>query len=280
MELLQIKRTVFDLGLKKEYRFFQISDAHISYCDKDSTDIDIREHNRCKAAWLTLKKEFASNNNEFCDDRYDVESIVLFEALLNYAKEFKPDAIILSGDIMDRVTDSNIRYLKNLFSKIDIPIIYCLGNHDYMKENGEKINQYERLTDLTKHPEAAAIDYGEFTLIAIDNNKQITDSQLAFLKEQIASDKKLLLVEHKPLLLGEFGEMLLDKIGSYFFMGVENDTEKTKEYVNLIKQNSHRFIAVLCGHIHFAREYKITEDLMQISTSSGLIGACREIIIK
>ena len=27
-------------------------------------------------------------------------------------------------------------------------------------------------------------------------------------------------------------------------------------------------------------EYKITENLMQISTSSGLIGACREIIIK
>ena len=71
-----------------------------------------------------------------------------------------------------------------------------------------------------------------------------------------------------------------DKIGEYFFIGIEKDTESTKEFVNLVKENSDHFIAVLCGHIHSAREYKITEDLMQISTSSGLIGACREIIIK
>ena len=35
--------------------------------------------------------------------------------------------------------------------------------------------------------------------------------QLNFLKDKIATDKKLLLVEHKPLLLGEFGEKLLDR---------------------------------------------------------------------
>ena len=280
MELLQIKRTEINLGLKKEYRFFQISDMHISYCDKESTDDDVNEHSRCEERWQEQKKDFASNNNEFCDSRYDIESTQLLEELLDYARKQKPNAIILSGDIMDRITDSNIRYLKNLFSKIDIPIIYCPGNHDYMDINHNYINPYEILKSFTASPECRAIDYGEFTLLAVDNNKPITDAQLSFLKEQIASDKKLLLVEHKPLLLGEFGEKLLNKIGTYFFIGTENDTENTKEYVNLIKQNSHRFIAVLCGHIHFAKEYQITENLMQISTSSGLIGAGREIIIK
>ena len=280
MELLQIKRTEFNLGLKKEYRFFQISDMHISYCDKNSAECDVKEHSRCEEGWQRLKKEFADNNNELCDERYNIKSTVLFEALLDHAKKFNPDAIILSGDIMDRVNDSNIRYLKNLFSEIDIPIIYCPGNHEHMSINGSYENQYDKLKDIIENPEFSSVDYGEFTLLAVDNNVQISDSQLALLKEQIKGGKKLLLVEHKPLLLGEFGESQLDRIGAYFFIGTERDNESTKKYVNLIKENSHRFIAVLCGHIHFANEQKITENLMQITTSSGLIGAGREIIIK
>lgn len=280
MELLQIKRTEFNLGLKKEYKFFQISDMHISYFDKFSSQSDVDEHSRCEANWHKLKKEFADNHNEFCDDRYNIESTSLCEKLFDHAKQFGANAMILSGDMMDRVTDSNIRYLKNLISKTDIPVIYCLGNHDYTAFDGNHACHYEKLSELTKFPECISYDYGDFELLIVDNNKDISENQLNFLKEKIASDKKLLLVEHKPLLLGEFGDKLLSKIGSYFFMGTEKDTETTKEYVNLVKENSDRFIAVLCGHIHFAKEYKITEGLMQISTSSGLIGAGREIIIK
>ena len=280
MELLQIKRTEINLGLKREYRFFQISDAHISYYDGESSKEDVDEHNRCEIVWHKQKKQFADDNDEFCDDRYMIESTVLLEALFARAKEFNADAIFLSGDMMDRVTESNVRYLKNLFSKIDIPIIYCLGNHDYITINHEYENQYEKIKDLTNKPEFSSVDYGDFELLVVDNNKPISDKQLEFLKCHLATDKKLLLLEHKPLLLGEFGENLLNKIGPYFFIGTENDDQNTKEYVNLIKDNSKHFIAVLCGHIHFAREYKIADDLTQITSSSGLIGAGREIIIK
>ena len=280
MELLQIKRSEFNLGLKKEYRFFQISDMHISYCDSLSSAIDINEKERCEKQWNSMKIQFANDNNEFYDERYNIDSTVLLEALLNHAKNFKANAIILSGDIMDRVTESSMRYLKSLFEKSEIPIIYCLGNHDYMNENGDNVCQYERFKDFTQNPEYFSVDYDEFELLVIDNNKAISEKQLQFLKEKIASNKKLLLVEHKPLLLGEFGEKLLNKIGSYFFIGTEKDADTTKEYVNLVKENGNRFIAVLCGHIHSAKEYKITDNLMQITTSSGLIGAGREIIIK
>jgi 3',5'-cyclic AMP phosphodiesterase CpdA len=214
MELLQIKRTEFNLGLKKEYKFFQISDMHISYFDKFSSQSDVDEHSRCEANWYKLKKEFADNHNEFCDDRYNVESTSLCEKLFDHAKQFGANAIILSGDMMDRVTDSNIRYLKNLISKIDIPVIYCLGNHDYTAADGNHACHYEKLSELTQSPECISYDYGDFELLIVDNNKDISENQLNFLKEKIASDKKLLLVEHKPLLLGEFGDKLLSKIGT------------------------------------------------------------------
>ncbi len=281
MGLLQIKRTELNLGLKREYRFFQISDLHLSFCDSESSLVDVNEHKRSSEGWKKLKLEFANQNDEFCDERYDVEANVLFEALCNYACDFNADALILSGDIMDRVTESNIRYLKRFFEKFPLPIIYCPGNHCSMNEYGEHINQYDRIKDLfPSSPYFQAFDYEEFEIIAVDNNLPITDGQLNLLKEKILSDKKLLLIEHKPLLLGEFGEIMLEKIGSYFFMGTKNDDDNTMEFVNLVKENSHRFIAVLCGHIHSAKEYKITDNLMQISTSSGLIGAGREIIIK
>ncbi len=280
MELLQIKRTEINIGLKKEYRFLQVSDMHLAYSDEKSSQIDACEHKRCRQQWEALKFHFAKENNEFCDERYNIEPYVLFEALCKHALEINADALILSGDMMDRVTDSSIRYLKSIISSLPIPVIYCLGNHCYSNENGEHLNQYDRLKDIAPNPEFNSIDFGEFEFLTFDNNEQITNSQLEFLKEKIASNKKLLLVEHKPLLLGEFGEKLLDKIGEYFFIGTEKDEENTKEFVNLIRENSDRFIAVLCGHIHSAKEYKITENLMQISTSSGLIGACREIIIK
>ena len=280
MELLQIKRTEFNLGLKKEYKFFQISDMHISYCDELSSPLDISDKERCDIQWNKGKIQFAKDNDEFYDERYNIDSIVLLETLFSHAKEIKADAIILSGDIMDRVTDSSVRYLKNLFSNAGVPVFYCLGNHEHLNENHDKVNQYDRLKDLTSTPEYCSVDYEDFELLIVDNNKPISIEQLNFLKDKIASGKKLILVEHKPLLLGEFGEKMLDKIGEYFFIGLDKDDDITKEYVNIIKENDSHFIAVLCGHIHSAREYKITENLMQISTSSGLIGACREIIIK
>ena len=56
--------------------------------------------------------------------------------------------------------------------------------------------------------------------------------------------------------------------------------ESCRKKIKNHRNHTHSLCYGLCGHIHSAREYKITENLMQISTSSGLIGACREIIIK
>ena len=86
MELLQIKRTEFNLGLKKEYKFFQISDMHISYCDELSSPLDISDKERCDIQWNKGKIQFAKDNDEFYDERYDIDSIVLLETLFSHAK--------------------------------------------------------------------------------------------------------------------------------------------------------------------------------------------------
>ena len=281
-DLLQIKKTCIDIGLKKEYKFFQISDIHLSYCDENSSELDKNEHEHFHNQWDTLKVDFANQFGEFCDERYDVEPTVLFGELCNHALEIGADALILSGDIVDRVTRSNIEYLKEIFKTISIPIIYCPGNHEHMDENGNKFDDCDaRIKEILPKAEFDSIELDEFKVIAIDNGgMDVNEKQLELLKAELQGDKRILLIQHKPLNLGCFGKELLDKIGSYFFMGTEHSSNVTKEFVELINQNSEKFIAVLCGHIHAAKEYEIANGLLQISTSSGLIGACREIIIK
>ena len=278
---LQISKTQIDIGLNREYRFFQLSDAHIAYIDEQSSDIDIRDNARSTAGWKKLKVEFATQFAEHCDESYDVEAHTLLELLTEHAIDFDADAVIFSGDIMDRVTDSNIRYLKGLVAHFPRQIIYCPGNHASHDEYGNHRNMYDRFKGLIDSPEIDVVDFGEFEIVTVDNGaKQITDYQLTRLKEEIDKGKKILLVLHAPLNLGEFGEQMRKKISGYFLLGVEGDGENAFKFIDLIKENDKSFIAVLAGHIHTAVEYPITDNLIQYTASSALIGYGREIIIK
>lgn len=278
--LLQIDKTTINLGLKKEYKIFQISDAHISYTDEKSSQIDLDDNKRSHIQWNQLKVEFAEQFEEFRDEKYDIEAHLLLEKLMQYAEETSADAIVFSGDIMDRVTDSNIRYLKGKISKCSTKVIYCPGNHAHHDEYGVHRNMYERFEGLISNPEFDVFDFEEFKVITVDNGtKNITDNQILRLEQELNKDKKILLVLHAPIKLGEFGKVMGEKICDYFLLSKE-DGNNQRKFIELIENNDEKFIAVLAGHIHGAVEYPITEKLNQYTTSSALIGKAREITIK
>ena len=79
-------------ALKKEYKFFQISDAHMACLDEESSEADLAEYKRSHEQWDSLKIHYAERFEEFYDDRYQVEPCVLFEALTKHALEFGADA--------------------------------------------------------------------------------------------------------------------------------------------------------------------------------------------
>ncbi|MBQ3040786.1 MAG: metallophosphoesterase [Clostridia bacterium] len=279
--LLQINKTEIDIGLKKEYRFFQISDCHIAYIDEKSSQLDIDDNARFHRQWDKLKVDFATQFGEYYDESHNIEAHLIFEALTRYALEFNADALIMSGDIMDRVTDSNIRYLRAFIQDFPKRVIYCPGNHASHDEYGNHRNMYDRFKGLIENPEFDIFDFGEIEVVTLDNGaKQITDNQLKLLEEEIQKGRKILLVIHAPLNLGEFGEKMRKKLSGYFLLGAQGDSENAFKLLDLIKNNDKSFVAVLAGHIHTSVEYPITENLVQYTTSSGLIGYGREIIIK
>lgn len=280
-DLLQIARTEINAELEKEYKFFQISDMHLAYVDEKSSEVDRAEKIRWAKQWVPLKYELAEKFGEKCDERYDIDPCIIFEALCAHAVKFGADALILSGDIIDRIVDSPIRYLADFFSKYPLPVIYCPGNHASLSTDGVYSNMYDRLAPIIKNPAFDVFDMGEFEIVTVDNGlKQITDDQLSRLQKEIEGNKKILLVIHAPLKLGEFAEKMNDKLEDYFFCGADTDEKNAHEFVRLVKENDDRFIAVLAGHIHGATEYHITDSLMQYTASSGLIGYGREIIIR
>ena len=280
--LIQLKKTEINLGLKKEYRFLQISDMHLASIDEISTDGDKAEYTRCVERWKAQKYEFARDAGEFCDERYDIEPKLLFDMLVDYAVEENVCALILSGDIYDRVTDTNIRSLEKFLRHCPVPVIYCPGNHDWINEAGEhNVYQYHRIMPIIKNPDCDDYDFEEFKVVTIDNGtKMITDKQIEFFKSKLSSDKKIILVVHAPLYIGESGEEIRSKMSPYFLCGVEGDPQNAIEFNRLVIENEQKIIAVLAGHIHAFHEGKLTDNLKQYTASSGLIGACREIIIK
>ena len=182
---------------------------------------------------------------------------------------------------MDRVTDSSIRYISNVLEKCRLPVIYCPGNHESLDIDGKYKNLYKRLTPIIKNPSFDMWDYGEFKIITIDNGtKNIADNQIDNLLLELKEDKKILLVLHAPLRLGEFGDLSTSKFGSYFVMGVDGDPENVHRLIQIIDENQDKFIGILAGHVHTSFESPVGDSLMQITTSSALIGVGREIIIK
>ena len=279
--LLQIEKTEINLGLKREYRFLHISDTHIAYIDESSSELDIQDNQRSHNQWDKLKLEFAEQFCEHCDEKYNVEAHLLFEALTEYALEQKMDALIMSGDIMDRVTDSNIRYLKKHLNSYPIKTVYCPGNHATHDEHGNHRNMYERFKGLIDNPEIDVTELEELKIVTIDNGtKNITQNQINRFRQELDTDKKIILVVHAPLKLGEFGEVMGKKLENYFLMGAEGDGENAHELLRIVKENDERLIAVLAGHIHGAVQHPVTDKLVQYTASSGLIGYGREIIIK
>ena len=114
---LQIKRTVLESGLDREYKFFQISDMHMACLNENSSELDRTDHARFLKQWNAQKRNFAKEFGEFCDERYDIEPHLIFEMLTKHAVDIKADALILSGDIIDRVTESNLSNMREFVAK-------------------------------------------------------------------------------------------------------------------------------------------------------------------
>ena len=132
-----------------------------------------------------------------------------FVQTLAFAKAEQADVITLVGDLFSFPSEAAIEWALAKLADTGIPYIYTAGNHDWHYEGMEGSLASLRDTWIKKRllpfyqgndPLMAAYDIKGIRFLAIDNSTyQITEEQLAFFEDQVASGLPLVLLVHIPL---------------------------------------------------------------------------------
>ena len=243
--------------------FYQISDAHLAVFDELSSEEDKNWAIKQTQAWLKTRAYVAKEHGEAFNDM-SKSSKEYFENAIAEVKN--ADALILSGDICDYISDANMRFLETELKKVKVPIISVCGNH----ENAAKIKD-GYIFSKTKES-VSLLEFDDLCLVGIDNSlKRVTKSQAEAVKDILKINKPVILVMHTPIKTEDTAE-IFKEVGDYYALNHNQQTKSTKEFIELLKQNDDKIILVLAGHLHFKTVGHITNKLCQITASQNLTG--------
>jgi len=158
----------------------------------------------------------------------------------------RPDAVIMTGDLVDQGAPQQYEHLKTLLAPLDIPYFLLVGNHD---ERGALRAAFPERAELHGGGEFVqyALDVGPLRVIALDSlvpgasGGMLCDTRLAWLAQQLdaASAKPVVVaLHHPPFACGieHMDEMRLDPAAS-------------DKLAALIARHPN-VERVICGHVH------------------------------
>jgi len=158
----------------------------------------------------------------------------------------KPAFVVVSGDITNHGDAASYRLAREIMSKIDVPIVYALGNHD---------NRMAFRAEMLGLADGGGAPYCHDQLIAgvhvivLDSSVPgrisgaISPDQFAFLEQALTlrTDFPKLLVIHHPPALEDDPEFRWESINPA-------DTRRLADALR-----GHRVVGILSGHTHFDR---------------------------
>ena len=176
------------------------------------------------------------------------------------------DAIVLTGDICDKVSRANLDILDEQLSKVEKPWVAVCGNHDLASEIPDDC-LYARIKEPIQ-----ALDLGDLIIVGVDNSqRQVTAAQTTKLQEVLALGKPVIVTLHVPIMTEDNQETLLP-CGDYFCLNHPEATAETLAFIDTLRQNAGQIVAVLAGHLHFHLESAIAPGLPQFVNSQSVLG--------
>lgn len=166
------------------------------------------------------------------DIRWDLNPQALFNEVLNLALSEKPDAILLTGDLVHDESSEGYQRLAAQIKATGLPVLAIPGNHDdpakIRTEFGDALLKLDRVT-----------------LIGLDSHIQGSDcgflgvDQLTRLEQLISeSEQPCLVVLHHPPL--KVGSEWIDELGL-----ADSDDLKA-----ILEKHHENVLAILSGHVH------------------------------
>lgn len=162
------------------------------------------------------------------------------------ALEPKPDAVVITGDLVDLGSVAEYTLLKTLLAPLTMPIYLLVGNHDDRAALRQVFDDHPYLHDSPEFVHYA-VDIGPLRLIALDSqlpqqsSGHLCDARLAWLDRQLeqAQDKSVMLALHHPPFVSGIGHMDRQRL----------DPESAGRLAAIVSRypNVER---VVCGHVH------------------------------
>jgi len=264
---MEIKESnIYLNNISREYEFIHISDAHAAVLSPFDSQIEKKDYERSTKQWGVTGRTPAE---ELLD-------------IAKYADSHKVDGLLVAGDIIDYVNDTNIKWLTDLKKNTKTEMYLTYGNHEggsYISEcPGRKAyGEYKEI--IPGDPDFWTKDFGDFLLVGIDNSDHnIEDSQLAKFEEVLKGTKPIILLVHIPIFCDDIIETVEKRWGKnqagYFLFGNENDMKNNnvRKFLQMILADNVNIAAILAGHIHTSYEGTLDNGVPMFVSDAAYTG--------
>lgn len=268
------EQTIYVEGLQEDYTLLFLTDLHVVVMDPEAQGQ--QAENQVERAALFVNQEGVSAEVQLAEWK-------------DYANENQVDAVLLGGDIIDTPSKVNLERLEEQLSRLDMPWLYVLGNHDwtwpweYMTDTGKETYLPLFESFMQGNTAIQRLDLGEFTVVGIDNSSnQVRAEVLTEYEEILAEGEPMIVMAHVPFLT----QSVLTKarnvwsnpvvIGGGGYGGIYPD-ENSQRFMELTTAADSPVELVLTGHVHFYDRDVIAgeKDVLQLTGGAGYLGeAC------
>lgn len=263
------EKTITVPSLTKEYTFLYFSDTHMI------------KLNGTESEQIT---ENALPRMQLFTDAEGISSADRFPEWIDYANEKETDMVLFGGDIIDFPSDTNLALLKENISRLEMPYVYTLGNHDwtypwdYMTAEG-RVAYRPLFDEFTKNnPTASITEYEELVILSVDNSSnQLDPEALTVVDEALALKKPVIVIAHVPFSTDSVLEKTKSMWNSPVSIGMADKggifpDANTLAFQEKILAEDSPVICVLSGHVHFADTSMLNDNVTQIIAGAGYNG--------
>lgn len=248
-------------GVGRSYAFLHISDSHICVVDEFSDEIEAEYINARESFWHEGKADFARFFGQPMDEyRKNLSSADAFRKLLDFGMERGVDAILSTGDLLERMHGAGERFVRRQLEGLPMAFMATPGNHE--AEGCAGIWQ----------DDVQVLDFPGFRIVSVDDRKHtVADRVLERLSAILAEGVPAILMMHIPLLTDLNRDTQLAQREPYYYIDERNcDANCTRLYGALWTSPALKLI--LSGHVHGYMVSTPLPGVRQIIAPQGMAG--------
>ena len=284
LEQLSQVHVKIEAGASAPFSVLHISDTHLAFCDREERP-GLMEHARKRTELFGGMQEEALRTS------------------IAWAKEHT-DYLVHTGDIIDFVSEANLRKVRECFGDAAGAVTGSAGNHEYQERcESPKATGLTEAAFRARH--AAEVDavlpfaagfsstvVNGVNFVAIDDAyRRITAEQMTKFEAEVKKGLPIVLLMHVPPfterlceaktkyfnLTGKYrGPQLADRAkGSFIGCGFDAPTDDFLRYLRSEKALK----GILAGHIHLTAQDRFSPTAMEYVIGGNFLHAAEEVMI-